>query len=330
MMRPRILTLAAVTLLLSLGGCKKDAPAPTPAPAPEAKPAEAKPAEAKPAEAKPAEAKPAEAKPAEAPLSEEKKALILNTAVDLACAAVLRSPAEVAAMKNGRMQQHGWKAEEFDAWTKQLMETDAAYQTQYKSRVKACPSAEVDEATKGKAEAIYVDLVCLTKQGLPRDEVAKKVPEIYGKHGMTGPEYSTAMRTLLKDRSFGQALAKKIQDVCPGPAKAPTAAALANAKNKKPAGPAGTFKGSAKGLKGFGGRVMINLSGGKVKSALASIDGANWPLRGKLAGDKITLIGKRGNNALTFTGTIRGKKIVGKFQGSVGGVQQQGSWSASK
>ena len=134
------------------------------------------------------------------------------------------------------------------------------------------------------------------------------------------------MRALLKDRSFGQALAKKIQETCPGPAKKPAEQKEEGAA----AGPDGSFKGNAKGLKGFSAAITLIFKQGKLNRGIANISGASWPLNGSLKGDKLTVIGKRGNDHLTLKGTLKGKRITGNFNGTVGGAKQQGSWQASK
>lgn len=243
----RILLSICALAVFALAGCKKKAP--TEAPAEKtAEPAKEAPKAAEPAKEaaeKPATAPAAEeAKKAEAaaPVAEkepatpagempaDKKNAILTLAADVACMEKVKKPEEVAVFKEGRVKRRNWSVEDFDNWSKSLLASDETYKKRFDALLKNCPPENVSPADQAKAEAIYVDLVCLTKKGLPREEVQKSVPNIYKKHEMTGPEYSRTMRSLLRDRSFGQALAKKIQEACPGPAKKPAGIPAEKAK----------------------------------------------------------------------------------------------------
>ena len=256
---PRILFSFCAVALLCVAGCKSEKPAAAPeAPAAKEAPAAAEPAK-KEAAAAPAEAAKAEApaavavKKADAPSTEipaDKKNAILTLAADVACMEKVKSAEEVKAFKEGRIKRRNWSVEDFDNWSKSLLASDETYKKRYDALLKNCPPENVSPADQAKAESIYVDLVCLTKKGLPREEVQKTVPNIYKKHEMTGPEYSRTMRSLLRDRAFGQALAKKIQAACPGPAKKPAGATASPAKaGAKPAAklvPAGKAAPTAK------------------------------------------------------------------------------------
>ncbi len=107
-------------------------------------------------------------------------------------------------------------------------------------------------------------------------------------------------------------------------------------KKPEPAPTAGKWKGSITGKYAGTLNFTVSFDGkkitrGKVKAADGTFFIPN--MRGTIAGNRITMfakIGRKTGDRLMFSGTIRGKKASGTWQGTVASRPARGSWTATK
>jgi type II secretory pathway pseudopilin PulG len=80
------------------------------------------------------------------------------------------------------------------------------------------PHATAVEAA-GPITQIYVEQLCLSKAGMTREQIAKRMHELYSRHGLDEAVYTDAVSKKLEDLAWSRTVSREVHRRCPGPAK---------------------------------------------------------------------------------------------------------------
>ncbi len=70
-------------------------------------------------------------------------------------------------------------------------------------------------ATLAKAEGVYVDLLCLGRQGGDPARAEARGKKVFAHHGMSATDYQKAMVRLKADPGFSARISRQIERTCP-------------------------------------------------------------------------------------------------------------------
>jgi hypothetical protein len=198
--------------------------------------------------------------------------------------------------------------------------------------VAACPTAE--DVIRGKVIGIQVFNQCLRQANVKAERLGQLQTEILNNYGLTAEDFNKLRDQYKAEPWFKPSLDEGLKSCPPIAEDEIQTEEEAKAKNPPPAADKPDTRPTTSSLKGniFGsanGKISVQLTGKRITAGTITIGTTSMPVSGYvLAGSKIAIKGSSGADNIRGFGKFDGSgaRIIGNWNGNIGGQRRSGSF----